>query len=141
MKLKTRNGVEFEVDDEKVGEVTKHRWYPFVQRGVIKALRRFEGMKVVYLHRELMAAPENLCVQHRDGNPLNNKSSNLCLLSKSDVSHKRERAKGKSGIICVGNKWRARISKNRVRHSLGNFSSEKEARAAYKSAARILHGD
>jgi hypothetical protein len=99
------------------------RWY-VMQDKSIKKVEKFYVMttidgKTVLLHRLLMGFPDELVVDHKNGNPLNNRRSNLRLLTQSQNALNRRGAelRSKSGVLGVHwskarGKWRARVKQN-----------------------------
>jgi hypothetical protein len=84
-------------------------------------------------------------VDHRDGNGLNNRWTNLRPATRTDntrnVGVRRDSASGLKGIRRVyKGRYSARIQVNGERRYLGYFRSLDEARAAYSTAAREHHG-
>jgi hypothetical protein len=83
-------------------------------------------------------------IDHQDGNPSNNRWSNLrsATRSQSNANRRiqRNNACGFKGVSREGRRWCARVNKNGRPHRLGTFSTPQEAHAAYAKAARKLHG-
>jgi hypothetical protein len=85
-------------------------------------------------------------VDHRDGNPLNNRWGNLRVASHTNNAANRRRLQGKaSGFKGVSfdrrsGKWFAQIAKDGRRYWLGYFKTPQEAHRAYATAARLLFG-
>ena len=102
---------------------------------------------VVYMHRVLLSAPADMCVDHINGNVLDNRRANLRLASRSQNQwNSRIAANNKSGFRGVfwradRNCWRAEISAHGVTRSLGSFSRIEDACEAYASASKELHGE
>ena len=84
-------------------------------------------------------------IDHRDGDPSNNRWNNLrsATLSQSNANRRpcRNTACGLKGVSQDRQRWRATIYKNGHRHHLGNFRTPQEAHAAYVKAARKLFGE
>ncbi len=99
-----------------------------------------------YIHqlvaREWVPNPEEKkCVDHRDGNRINNHIENLRYATHSENNrHRSKRANTTSMYFGVcfykeTDKWRAQIQIGEKRKHLGYFSSEKEAAVAFNTAA------
>lgn len=99
---------------------------------------RFTGVKTVRLHRELLGLsagdPE---VDHVDGDPLNNRRSNLRLCPRGPAENQQNHVRlhprntsGYRGVTRESGKWRAQAVLNGRRHDLGLFSEVTEAAAA-----------
>jgi hypothetical protein len=83
-------------------------------------------------------------IDHADHNSLNNRWTNLRPATRSEQQCNRPPPKhntsGHKGVHLHHSRWRARISVNGIDYSLGVFDTAEEAAAAYKAAARKLHG-
>lgn len=76
-------------------------------------------------------------IDHIDGNPANNRLSNLRLATQAENSRNR-RGSGASGIkgtYWFQNKWNARIIAHGKRIYLGGFPTQEQAANAYREAA------
>jgi hypothetical protein len=106
-----------------------------------------DEIKIVRLHRLIMNAPKGLLVDHRNGNSLDDRRSNLRLATVSENqcnSRKRKNATSKYRGVCFckeKQKWLAQIVKAGKKRFLGYFKSEIEAAKVYDEAARKLHGE
>ena len=87
--------------------------------------------------------PEML--DHKDGNPSNNRLSNLRATTYYGQAWNRrsrtDNTSGQQGVWRCGGKWQAGINVRGVRHHLGLFSSVEEASAVYEVAAREMFGE
>jgi len=98
-------------------------------------------------HRKILSAPDNLHVDHIDGNPLNNCRENLRLTTRSgnmrNSSAKNNEGrtstyKGVSYCKTTG-RWKAQITLDSGTMHLGRFVDELSAAAAYNRAAKVFH--
>lgn len=92
-----------------------------------------------YMHTEI--DPVGYEIDHKDGNPLNNKIENLRICTRSENGHNTRLSKrntsGYKGVYWDQNlkKWRARIKHNGKMHELGLYATAKEAGTAYVEAS------
>lgn len=84
-------------------------------------------------------------IDHRDGDPANNRWNNLRKATPAQNCANRRRqqnnASGFKGVVAYRGKWRAVITKNGRPTMLGTFESPAAAHAAYVAAARKLFGE
>ena len=131
------------VDDEDYDKLTKFPWC--ISGSGKYAVRRKNG-KVVYMHREILAASKGKSIDHANGNQLDNRRSNLRFASISENNWNSNHKAGLSGFrgvswMRLAKKWQAYIHiKNKKLH-LGYFHDKKAAALAHDKAARSLHGE
>lgn len=105
-----------------------------------------------YLHRLVYQwhhfdVPE--MVDHRDGDPSNNRIENLraCTNGQNQYNSRRKcnNASGHKGVVyhpkCTGKPWHAKINHNGRRISLGYHRTVEEAAAAYAAGASLIAGE
>ncbi len=99
------------------------------------------------MHRQIMAAPDHLVVDHIDHNGLNNTRANLRLCTSAQnlcnalpPANASSRYKGVSWEKRRKN-WRVVIQFNNKTYHLGHFKNEIEAAKAYDERAKELHGE
>jgi len=87
-------------------------------------------------------------LDHKDGDTLNNKLSNLREASNADNQANQKKRSRQASSIYKGvylfkrdNKWMAYINKNGKRQHLGYHNSQEEAAVAYDNKAKELFGE
>lgn len=153
-------GYEAVIDAADVPLVEGFNWCASVRREAngeiwnVYAVRKDgprNARRTVYLHRHITGAPDDMDVDHRDGNGLNNrrrgKSGNLRTATRSqNRQNSRIPADNTSGFKGVtwsawARKWVANIQVARKRRHLGYFATREAAAAAYAKASDELHGE
>lgn len=140
-------GYEALVDDADYETLLRHRWSATVSKpGYVYAVTRIEG-KSVRMHRLLMGAGAREVVDHVNHNTLDNRRSNLRIVSQRQNTYNARPQRGSAskykGVHASTDKWVARIkdpASGKCLH-LGRFDSEIEAAMAYNHAAQRLQGD
>jgi len=132
------------VDDADYARLSAVKWY-FDGR---YAKRRC-GQTSVYMHREVLSLQPGQCVDHIDGDPLNNRLANLRSATPLENMRNRRANAGKAqkGVTYEAahrprsRPWRARIRVNGRYAYLGHFASDTQAAAAYDAAAMHHFGE
>jgi len=135
------------IDDEDFDKVNQYRWH-LGNNGYIKT---FVGgrkhAKCILLHRLIMDPADDLEVDHRDGDKLNNCRANLRISTRNQNARNLRRHKQFSsrfkGVSWNAKRsiWYARIHVDRKTIHLGEFPSETQAAQAYNSAALKYFGE
>lgn len=137
------------VDDSCWEDLSRWRWcVSKSQDGKRHYAVRRASSGIVWMHRQIVGAPENLDVDHRDGNGLNNQRGNLRAATRRQNSQnmvrsragKTSRFKGVS-LSSGTTRWRATIKVDGRRIHLGYFIDEGEAARAYDAAALKHFGE
>jgi hypothetical protein len=151
-KVKLPDGKVVLVDDEDFEWITHWKWHSRVSGKHVCAVRvvyvdgRKAGKYTVLMHRVIMGAPENMAVDHINGDPLDNRKSNLRVCTAYENSlNRRVGVNNTSGYKGVHlhtklKRWTARIGANGKRLHLGLFDTPEEAAKAYNLAAVQHHG-
>ncbi|MBN1359185.1 MAG: HNH endonuclease [Sedimentisphaerales bacterium] len=110
------------------------------------AARAGKGREI-YMHREIMDAPEGKCVDHIDGNRRNNCRANLRLCTRGQNMRNQKKHAGATsrfkGVYFykrIG-KWAAALHFKGQRFWLGSFVDEVEAARTYDAKAVELFGE
>jgi hypothetical protein len=142
MQIANRKYQYFEIDDSDFELVSKYIWgidngYPYSS---IKGNR-------VRLHRMLLGlvTGDGNLVDHKDGNPLNNRRDNIRVCTRSqnnrNARKKSRNTSGLKGVTRHRNKWLAQIYSGSKHIILGQYSDKIEAAKAYDKAADNYHGE
>jgi hypothetical protein len=114
-------------------------------RSVIIAGRRLKAHRVAWLLT--YGEWPDLEVDHIDGDPSNNRLSNLRLANHTqnlgNMKRRRDNATGFKGVHYhkAARRYCAQVCAGKVRHYLGLFDTPQEAHAAYIAAAERLFGE
>lgn len=142
MILKLINNLQTIIDDDDFDKVAMYKWN--LVKGYLAT--RINGT-FVSLHRLISNAPNNLQVDHINGNTLDNRKCNLRFCSNQQNSFNRPKNRVSTsnykGVSWFkrDNKWRARIAYNGRQIHLGYFNNEKEAAIMYNLAAKQMFGE
>lgn len=100
-----------------------------------------------YLHRFIMNPPKDMCVDHINGNPLDNRKSNLriCTIQENSRNVKRY-SHNTSGLTGVHyskefNNWSANIIYDNVCYHLGTFNNREDAIKSRLDAEKKYFGE
>lgn len=142
---KTNSGIEFFIDkDDEL--VLKDYCWSISSNGYLTAYERLMG-RTIRLHRLLMNCPDDKVVDHINGNPLDNRKSNLRVVTQQqNMMNQKQRSNNNSGITGVSyckrlNNWRSEICVNGKSIVLGYFDNFDDAVAARKSAEEKYFGE
>lgn len=133
------------VDDQDAELIDGRRWRAVQRDARWYAAGRIGG-KDVYMHRHLMeVADPAVFVDHVNRNGLDNRRVNLRRATPAQNAANVPAYGGRSsfkGVFPSGRgRWRAQITAQGQRLSLGTFDHEHEAAEAYNAAALQLHGE
>lgn len=131
------------IDEDLYHNISLYKWHKTI-KGYVKGT---VNKRTVFLHRFIMGllnvADKLKIVDHIDNNPLNNKSSNLRIVTSAQNAQNKMKLANRSskytGVSFDAERgvWRAKISK----HYLGDYENEDHAAHAYNIEAKKQYGD
>lgn len=101
----------------------------------------------VYLHRFVMSEPKGKMVDHRNGDPFDNRRENLRIATNSQNQMNSKKRNGTTsqykGVYWIKKieKWKAQLRVNGQDFFLGYFEKERHAAYAVELSRPILHGE
>lgn len=147
--IKLHDGQSAIVDEADRHIVSSRKWYAMKSGDKLYAafVENVNGKsKTTYMHRLIQGAGEGQCVDHKNGNSLDNRRSNLRIATESqnmqNVGITKANTSGYKGVHwhSAASKWHARIRVDGKRLHLGLFDAAEDAHAAYSAAAQKHHG-
>ncbi len=133
------------VDADDFEELSKHKWCLICRGKGEYACRREKG-KYISMHRVIMNAPDDMVVDHIDGNGLNNRKCNLRICTKAQNKYNSRPRGGSSNYVGVtyhkrSRKYFAVLGFNRERIHIGEFDDPVAAAKARDRKAMELQGE
>lgn len=128
------------VDDEDVAFVQQYTWYQRKDGYVLRREQKDGEVQYFYLHRELMKPDDGQVVDHIDLDPRMCSRSNMRLCSFAENRMNSIVYEG-HGTTRHGDRWKAQIKHQGVKHHIGVFDTQEEAHEAYKRKAIELRGE
>lgn len=132
----------FLFDKEDYDKVKQYHWYK-ESTGYIRASNK----ERIFLHRLIMGNPDNMVIDHKNHNLLDNRKSNLRIVTNSQNGMNKviisNNTSGVTGVVWVKNRqqWRAEIKINMKTIYLGLFDNINDAIAARKAAEEKYFGE
>lgn len=131
------------VDDLDAERLGGRSWWAVKRRHTFYAAGTVEG-RPTYMHRFILSVTDpRVFVDHENGRGLDNRRANLRRATNSSNRANCGPLGGRSafkGVFPAGRRWRAQLTVEGVRRSLGTFETEAEAAEAYNRAAYEAHG-
>lgn len=132
------------VSDKDYLFILKYKWH--LSYYGYAACRESEFSPMIYMHRLIMEAPTGMDVDHKNGNTLDNRRSNLRICTRQENLRNRHKIRGFSKFKGVrwhkqNRNWRAGIKVDSKDIHIGCFKSEILAAKAYNKAAKKYFGE
>lgn len=157
MRLNLNNGKSVLIDKQDLQIISEYNWwvgsggYAVSEKSLGKQPNGKYGRKTILMHRLLLDAPNGLDVDHKNGNKLDNRRSNIRLATRSqNITNTKNRVRNKQllprGISFNPSKhgkqpYMARISMMGKSYFLGNFYILEDAVKAYTDKRKELYGE
>lgn len=94
------------------------------------------------MHVQLLGRRDELLIDHKNGNGLDNRRDNLRWANWSqNMIHARKQNRFGRGVKFVDGRFAVQIAKNKKQWYIGRFDTPLEAQSAYNRAALDLHGE
>ncbi|USE78946.1 HNH endonuclease [Cupriavidus gilardii] len=148
--IRAANGQEIRVSDEDYDDLSRFRW--FIDRDGYALRNARLAPKQWYMermHRRIVGLQrgDKRQVDHINGNPLDNRRSNLRVCTHAEnqlnIGRQRNNTSGFKGVCFdkQAGKFKAAIAYQGRRKNLGLFDTPEAAYEAYCAAAAQLHGE
>ena len=151
MRIPLSRGLSAIVDKEDFDRFKNYKWSVAQNGGTFYAVRgEYIGngkSRSIYLHRQILDAPKDRIVDHKDGNGLNNRRINLRLCTHAENLWNRGKNKnntsGYKGVYYhkQTGKFITSIWFHHKEIYLGLFRTAQGASSAYQVAAKKFHGN
>jgi hypothetical protein len=138
------------IDSEDLEIFKKYKWNICNKKGTLYILSfiKINGKrKTIYYSRVITNAPDNVIVDHIDGNTLDNRKCNLRFVNKKQnaqnmKSNKNSTSKYKGVSFDKQRKlWRVVLKVDMKQIYIGRFNLEKDAALAYNKSALQYFGE
>jgi hypothetical protein len=135
------------LDSDDLALAISYTWCAVRGRNTYYAQTRLSGGKTIFMHRMLVDASKCQEVDHRDGDGLNNRRTNLRVCTPAQNRHNTQGREDSSscykGVSWNKNarRWHAQIKHGSSRLHLGYYVDEWAAALAYNTAALRFFGE
>jgi hypothetical protein len=130
------------IDISDIELISDFSWHAHKTKYSFYASRDASSYKL--MHRLIMNAPADFYVDHKDGNGLNNRRSNLRLVThQQNMLNRRRHQPGLKGTYFdkKKNRWIVQIKIDGKQKKIGSFLNEQDAHQAYVDASQKFHGE
>ena len=139
------------IDSEDYDKIKGYTWYAAnVNKGFRPRAQKITNgkCKFFYIHRLVMDCPDNMIVDHINGDPMDNRKINLRICTYAENCKNRKKTKSKTASSYRGvtwhkrdRLWHARITVNGSVIFIGCFDSEMNAAMARDKAELKYFGE
>jgi len=133
------------VDNEDFNWLNQWNWCVNSENMVMRGKTINGRLKMIVMHRLIMQPPADLQIDHKNGDRLDNRRSNLRICTGSQNCMNRvattKGTTGYKGVTKIRNKYRANIKLEGKKIHLGYFNDVKEAALVYNKAAKKYFGE
>ncbi|MBN1795892.1 MAG: HNH endonuclease [Sedimentisphaerales bacterium] len=139
------------VDPEDFERLSQYNWYSHKSGKNFYALRTIKKGKKrskEYMHRAIRPTPDDMYVDHKNRNTMDNRKANLRRATHTQNVWNRDYGRNNGSSIYIGvswckrdEKWLARIGVNGIAIHLGRYKDEAEAARAFDKAAKKHRGE
>jgi HNH endonuclease len=153
-RIRLSRGLSAQIDEGDYSDLSQFNWFVWVPHNAkhltyaVRKIRKSDGSySKELMHRRILKAEPGSTVDHRNGDTLDNRRTNLRFVTASQNSaNSRKHKDGSSGFRgvtwhCGNKKWQASVQFQKKRVYVGNFDDKKKAALAYNKKAKELHGD
>lgn len=136
----------FVIDNEDFNKIKNYKWrlYYDKNKNLKYVLTTDKNKKTLFLHRYIMNCPNNMIIDHKNHNGLDNQKNNLRICNYINNNRNKKKCKNSTskykGVYWnkYHKKWEVSIKNKNEKKFLGYFNNEKEAAKKYNNYA-ILH--
>ena len=150
-KIKLTKGKYAIVDPEDYEKLNQYKWYTKDNGYTFYAerkMRQFGKKRTIRMHRQIMHAPPDKVVDHKNHHGWDNRKENLQVVSQQENTWNSERGKNTGSSKYKGvnydkahRKYRATLCHNSGKIHLGYFENEIDAARAYDETAKKYRGE
>jgi hypothetical protein len=130
------------VDDEDFERVNQYKWFWDKNYGSRSLPRSGKNRRNIRMHRFIMDAKRGQFIDHKNGDKLDNRKSNLrfCTISQNHANRKNTARSGYKGVHFDGYRYNSFITIKYKLIRLGSFKTKIEAAKCYDSNAKKYYG-
>ncbi len=132
-KISLSSGHDTLVDDDDYNKYSKHNWWLNCNGYTYRQVQNNYKVKTIFLHRIVAETPEGLDTDHINRNKLDNRRSNLRVVTRSqNMLNINPTKSNRSGYVGVSlhkksGRWRAYVTINGKQKSFGYYKTPNDA--------------